>query len=371
MNVLVAVDKFKGTLTCFEANSIIKSAILKVNPKYKVSTFPMADGGDGFSKVLKHYLKTKTVSLNTVDPLHRKVKGYYEWDSEGKIAIIELAVASGIVLLKKQELDPLSTSTFGTGLLIKHAIKKGAKKIILGLGGSATNDGGMGIASALGFQFKDAMGNTLAPCGSALSKIKSINRPAKRIAVSILIACDVNNPLFGKNGAAYIYAPQKGANPEQIKVLDKGLMNLSKMIEKYTSRNIDKLPGAGAAGGVPALLNGYFNCTMMNGIDLVIKYSSINKFLKKTNLLVTGEGKIDNQSISGKVVGSLVEIANKNKIPVLLIAGMTEFPNKSPLNSHPIIQLVDAANDQVKAMKNAKKILFKKTQDFFLNPVKF
>lgn len=367
MNVLVAVDKFKGSLTCFEANSIIKSAILKVKPEYKVSTFPMADGGDGFSKVLKFYLKTKTVSLNTVDPLHRKIKGHYEWDNESKTAVIELAVASGIVLLKKQELDPLSTSTFGTGILINHAIKKGAKKIILGLGGSATNDGGMGIASALGFQFKDATGNTLAPCGSALSKIKTIERPAKRIAVSILIACDVNNPLFGKNGAAYIYAPQKGANPEQVKVLDKGLMNLSKMIEKDTSRNIGKLPGAGAAGGVPALLNGYFNCTMMNGIDLVIKYSNIKKLLNKTNLLVTGEGKIDNQSISGKVVGRLVEIANKNKIPVLLIAGKAELNKNSMLHKYPLIQLMDPGNDLVKTMKNAKKILLNKSEGYFLN----
>lgn len=224
----------------------------------------------------------------------------------------------------------------------------------------------MGIASALGFQFKDAMGNTLAPCGSALSKIKTIERPAKRIAVSVLIACDVNNPLFGKNGAAYIYAPQKGANPEQVKVLDKGLMNLSKMIEKQTSRNIGKLPGAGAAGGVPALLNGYFNCTMMNGIDLVIKYSNINKLLKKTNILITGEGKIDNQSISGKVVGRLVEIANKNKIPVLLIAGKAELYKNSMLNKYPIIQLMDPGNDLVKTMKNSKQILFKKTEGYFL-----
>ena len=365
MNVLVAVDKFKGSLTSFEANSIIKSAILNVKPKYKVSTFPMADGGDGFSKVLKFYLKTKTVSLNTVDPLHRKVKGYYEWDSEGKTAIIELAVASGIVLLNKQELDPLSTSTFGTGILINHAIKKGAKRIILGLGGSATNDGGMGIASALGFQFKDAKGNILTPCGSALSKVRTIERPSKTITVSILIACDVNNPLYGKNGAAYIYAPQKGANPEQVKVLDKGLMNLSKIIEKDTNKNIGKLPGAGAAGGVPAFLNGYFNCSMMNGIDLVIKYSNIKKFLKNTNLLITGEGKIDHQSLSGKVVGSLVEIANKNKVPVLLIAGTAELYKKSTLNKYPLIELMDPGNDLVKTMKNSKQILLNKTEGLF------
>jgi glycerate kinase len=369
MNVVVAVDKFKGSLTSFEASSVIKSAILNVKPKYKVSTFPMADGGDGFGKVLKFYLKTKTVKVKTVDPIYRKIQGYYEWEGKSKTAIIELAVASGIVLLKKQELNPLLTSTFGTGILINHAIKKGAKRIILGLGGSATNDGGMGIAAALGFQFKDEMGNTLAPCGSALSRVRTIEKPSKRIAVSISIACDVNNPLFGKNGAAYIYAPQKGANSEQVKVLDKGLMNLSKIIEKDTSKNISKIPGAGAAGGVPALLNGYFNCTMMNGIDLVIKYSNIKKQLKKTNLLITGEGKIDNQSISGKVVGSLVEISNKNMVPVLLIAGISEISKKSPLIKHPHIQLLDSDNNLFNAIKHAKKILFKKTKGHFLNLV--
>jgi glycerate kinase len=188
-----------------------------------------------------------------------------------------------------------------------------------------------------------------------------------RITVSFLIACDVNNPLFGKNGAAFIYAPQKGANLEQVRGLDKGLMNLSKIIEKDTNKKIGKLPGAGAAGGVPALLNGYFNCSMMNGIHLVMKYSEIRKQLIKADLLITGEGKIDNQSLSGKVVGSLVEMANKKNVPVLLIAGMSEISTKSPLINHPFIQLIDSDNDLFKAIMNAKKILFKKTKDHFLN----
>lgn len=367
MNVLIAVDKFKGSLTTFEASSIIKSAIHKVKPNYNVISFPMADGGDGFSKVLKYYLNTKTVSLNTVDPLHRKIKGHYEWDVESKTAIIELAVASGIVLLKKHELDPLSTSTFGTGLLIKHAIKKGAKKIILGLGGSATNDGGMGIACALGYKFKDASGNELKPCGASLNLIKTIQAPSTLFRVAITIACDVTNPLYGKNGAAYIYAPQKGANPQQVKVLDDGLRNLSKVLSKETGIKIATIPGVGAAGGVSAFLNSYQKVEMVNGIDLILKYSGIKKWIKKANLLITGEGKIDNQSLNGKVVGSLIKLAKEDKSKVLLVAGMSELKPRSILNKYEMIQLLSSNYSLKYTMTNAKSILHHKVASFFLN----
>lgn len=366
MNVLIAVDKFKGSLTTFEASSIIKSAILKVKPNYNVIAFPMADGGDGFSKVLKYYLKTKTVTLNTVDPLHRKIKGHYEWDGERKTAIIELAVASGIVLLKKHELDPLKTSTFGTGLLIKHAIKKGAKNIILGLGGSATNDGGMGIACALGYLFKDASGNELKPCGASLSLIKTIQAPSNPIKVAFTIACDVINPLYGKNGAAYVYAPQKGANAHQVKMLDDGLRNLAKVILKETGVKVATMPGVGAAGGVSAFLIAYQKVEMMNGIDLILKYSKINKSLKKSNLIITGEGKIDNQSLCGKVVGSIVKLAKAHKSKVLLVAGMSELLPGSILNKYEIIQLLSSKHSLKYTMTHAKSILYDKVVSHFI-----
>lgn len=366
MNVLIAVDKFKGSLTTFEASSIIKSAIHKVKPNYNIMTFPMADGGDGFSKVLKFYLKTKTVSLNTVDPLHRKIKGHYEWDWEHKTAIIELAVASGIVLIKKQELDPLSTSTFGTGLLMLHAIKRGAKKIILGLGGSATNDGGMGIACALGYIFRDASGNELKPCGANLNLIKTIQAPSSPFKVAITIACDVINPLYGKNGAAYIYAPQKGANSQQVKMLDDGLRNLSKVLFKETGVKVATKPGVGAAGGVSAFLISYQKVEMMNGIDLILKYSGIKKNLKNANLLITGEGKIDNQSLSGKVVGNLIKLTKEHKTKVLLVAGMSELTPGSILNKYEMVQLLSSKNSLKYTMTNAKSILHHKVASFFI-----
>ncbi len=365
MNVLIAVDKFKGSLTTFEASSIIKSAIHKVKPNFNVMTLPMADGGDGFSKVLKFYLKTKTVSINTVDPLHRKIRGHYEWDVESKTAIIELAVASGIVLLEKKELDPLSTSTFGTGLLIIHAIKKGAKKILLGLGGSATNDGGMGIACALGYIFRDALGKELRPCGASLNQITSIIPPSNRTNVAFTIACDVINPLYGKNGAAHIYAPQKGANPQQVKVLDEGLKNLSKVLLNETGLNVSSIPGVGAAGGVSAFFVSYQKVEMKNGIDLILKYSGIKKHIKKADLLITGEGKIDNQSLNGKVVGSLVEIAEAHKAKVLLVAGMVDLSKRAILKKYEFIQLMEQKIDLKTSMSKARQILFKKTAKYF------
>ena len=216
MKIIVAPDKFKGSLTSFEACRSISRGIKSANEKMVVSEFPMADGGDGFALVLKHYLKTDTINCDTVDPLGRKINASFQWHEKQKAAIIEMAVASGLVLLKEKERNPLFASSLGTGLLIKHAVDKGAKKIVLGLGGSATNDGGTGILSALGFQFADEKGDHLNASGENLLRIKKIIPPSVVAQVKFEIACDVHNVLYGPNGAAYIYAPQKGADDEQV-----------------------------------------------------------------------------------------------------------------------------------------------------------
>ena len=197
MKIIVAPDKFKGSLTSFEACRSISRGIKKTNNKIVVSEFPMADGGDGFSSVLNHYLKTDTINCHSVDPLGRKISASYQWNEMEKTAVIELAVASGLVLLEEKERNPMYTSSLGTGLLIKHAIDKGAKKIVLGLGGSATNDGGTGILSALGFQFADEKGDYLQASGENLLRIKKIIPPSFVPTVKFEIACDVQNVLFG------------------------------------------------------------------------------------------------------------------------------------------------------------------------------
>ncbi len=365
MNIVVAVDKFKGSLTSFDACTQIKTAIKSIYPRHNVAIFPMADGGDGFVEVIKYYQRTQTIRVNTVDPLNRKIKGNYQWDENKKTAYIELAVASGLVLLKTQERNPCITSSYGTGILMNHAIKKGAKKIVLGLGGSATNDGGLGIAAALGFTFFDKYQNELAPEGASMIHVRHIKKPSTIPKIKIEIACDVINPLYGKNGAAFVYGPQKGATPSQVIQLDKGLKALAKVILKETGNDISTLQGLGAAGGVSAMLSAYFNATMVKGIDLVIKNSDILKVLKKANLLITGEGKIDAQSTAGKVVGTLVNIAKTLNLPILLVAGTAEINLKSDLKNIPCITIKDKKTSTKRAMEQAAIILKAKVKAYF------
>ena len=366
MKVLIAIDKFKESLTSLEASKIIAKSIHSANPAIKTTILPIADGGDGFAEVLKYYLKTKTVNVKSFDPLFKPLIGRYEWDASSKTAIIEMAVCSGLALLHSKHRNPLYTSTFGTGKLVDHAIKKGAKKIILGLGGSATNDGGLGIASALGFKFYDKKGVELMPIGGALLNLHTIVAPKITSKVEFLIASDVKNPLYGKNGAAFVYAPQKGANEAMVIEMDKGLRNLAKQIKKTSNKDISKMEGMGAAGGITAMILPFFNTTIIPGIELIIQYSQFENQIKKADLLITGEGKIDKQSFQGKVVGTLLQIAKKYNKNILLITGKKGVDLPSKLNQIPTIEL--SSNVSVKySIKHAADILNKKVRLKFLN----
>ncbi|MBS1564377.1 MAG: glycerate kinase, partial [Bacteroidetes bacterium] len=257
MKVIIAPDKFKGSLSSFGVCEAIAAGIRQRWPDAEILFFPMADGGDGFAAVMKHYLHTSTIACSSADPLGRTIQVSYEWSAADRTAIIEMAAASGIVLLKPYERNPLRTSTYGTGLLMNDAMQRGAKKILLGLGGSATNDGGLGILAALGYEVKYTEGNDAvtaadgakvtadsaakniaaidAPNGESLQYVRSIVPPSSAGSFpSLLIACDVQNPLYGPQGAAYIYAPQKGANPAQVEELDRGLRNYAAVIQKQT-----------------------------------------------------------------------------------------------------------------------------------------
>jgi glycerate kinase len=263
MKIIVAPDKFKGSLSSMQACKAIEAGIHKVVSSAEVLLFPMADGGDGFDEVIQYYLQTQTVDCNTMDPLMRSLHATYQVNAVTKTAIIALSAASGLVLLKNEERNPLHTTTYGTGLMIKHAIEQGAEKIILGLGGSATNDAGMGILAAMGFRLLDNNGDALAPVGKNLSGIVRIIPPPELPYVSFQIACDVENVLFGNDGAAFVYASQKGASKDEIDILDKGLEHISKIIRQQTARQIAMIPGTGAAGGVAAGLMAYFDCEII------------------------------------------------------------------------------------------------------------
>ena len=358
MIVIVALDKFKGSLTTFEANEIVEKGIKEYFPSASVLCFPMADGGDGFSDVMRHYLQTKMVFVPTVNALQQPILSHYEWDNKNYIAIIEVAKASGMQQLAKQNRNPLYTNTYGTGLLIKHAINNGAKKIILGLGGSATNDGGIGILAALGYKFLDKDGNLLVPIGKHLRAIKQINQ-SKLYApnIEIELACDVDNILFGNQGAAYMYAGQKGASENDIKVLDEGLRNLSSVLSKYCGADFSATQGCGAAGGIPLGIQSFFNAKIVKGINLIINHSGILHYASKADLFITGEGKIDNQSLHGKVISSIANIANSNGKSCIAYCGINTVNESFQKQFNNIFAIKNDTISEQYSIDNASNLL--------------
>ena len=365
MKIIVAPDKFKGSLTSFEVCNAISEGINKSGQPIEIYEFPMADGGDGFAAVMKHYLNTNTVYCDTVDPLGRNIAVSYQWNEKDRIAIIEMAVASGLVLLKEQERNPLLTSTLGTGLLIKNAIEKGAAKIILGLGGSATNDAGMGILIALGFQFINEKGDHLPASGENLLMIKKIIAPSFIPAIKFEIACDVQNVLYGHQGAAYVYGPQKGADNRQVEFLDKGIKNFAAVIKAETGKDISAIPGTGAAGGIAAGLLAFFDVEMKKGIEMIIDASKIKEQLAGADLLITGEGKIDEQSGTGKVVGYMAALAKQYGIACIAICGELQLDETGikNLGLQHVMAIKDSSVSKEEAMENAGKLLVKKASE--------
>ncbi len=372
MKIIVAPDKFKGSLTSMQVCEAIKTGIHKVFPRADVLLFPMADGGDGFDEVLQYYLQTKTITCVTVDPLFRPINATYQLNTFSKTAIIALSSASGLVLLKDEECDPMNTTTFGSGLMIKHAIEQGAKKIILGLGGSATNDAGIGILEAFGFQMLDIKGNLISHAGGNLQTIHRIIPPAFIPPINFQIACDGENILFGKGGASFIYAKQKGASSDDIIYLNKGLEHIAEIISSQTGRSIGNVPGTGAAGGVAAGLMTFFDCEIISGTKLVLEASNISEKIMGANLIITGEGKLDSQSSNGKVIEHITKLGNQFQLPVIALCGITDVSQYEIQSSGltAAYQLVNDGISQKFAITNAEKLLIQHSRSilasFFL-----
>jgi len=325
MQVIIAPDKFKGSLTSeLVCDAITQGIVQAAKEKPEILHFPMADGGDGFNNVLRHYFQTRTVNAITVDPLGRTIETQYQLNKREKLAIVEMAAASGLVLLKDGERNPMSTSTLGTGTIISDAYRLGARKIILGLGGSATNDAGIGILAALGFIFLNEAGEELEPIGGNLLNIHMVKPPVQLMDISFVIAADVENPLFGPKGAAYVYGPQKGADNEMVEQLDLGLRHFASVIRRQFSKDISVFPGSGAAGGIAAGLSAFFDVEMKKGVELVLQSNDLETALKAADLIITGEGKIDDQSGSGKVVGTIASLATKYNKPCIAFCGVLD-----------------------------------------------
>lgn len=335
MNVLIAPDSFKGSVTAKEAATSMKRGIYQVNPKTNVELVPMADGGEGTMISLVEATSGTIFNVEVQDPLGRNIIGEYGVMGDGKTAIIELASASGLQNISNEEQNPYITSTYGTGQLIYHALEQGFNKFVICLGGSSTNDGGAGILKALGFKFLDHNGNCLSEGGLALQQLKKIDTSDVKSVVrnaTFQIACDVTNPLLGKNGASSIYGPQKGATAEMVDELDKSLMVFAEYVKQQKGNDLQSIPGAGAAGGTAFGLLAFLNAELKPGIDIVIEHTKFESYFtnQSVDLLLTGEGKIDAQTNSGKVVSGLAEMANRYNIPTVAIAGAIE-ENINPL----------------------------------------
>lgn len=332
MKILLAPDKFRGSLEAPQVCEAMTEGIRMVSPEIEVVSLPMADGGEGTLDLLLWYSGGKKQTAQVQDPLGRLIDAEYGLSADGKTAFIEMATASGLRLLKTEERNPLKTSTFGTGELIKLVLEAGVENIILGIGGSATTDAGIGMAAALGWQFLDENGQTSPPIGENLVKIKAIKPPSSTIypqrrlhsSLNIKVACDVTNPLFGENGAAYVYGPQKGADKQAVEQLDDGLMNIANIFERDFGKNYAQIAGTGAAGGLGFGTMAFLNAELKEGVKLLMDFCDFDKTLKDVNLIITGEGKIDNQTLQGKLIKGITDRANNANIPIAAICGMLD-----------------------------------------------
>jgi glycerate 2-kinase len=324
MRFLLAPDKYKGSLTGREFCDAVAEGIAMAMPSATFVKLPLADGGDGTLAVVEQYLQAEKISLTVHGPFFQSVQAHYLYSAKKRLAYVEMAEASGHRLVPPDALNCMETTSLGTGELLLDAIQKGAREIVLGVGGSATTDGGLGIAAALGYVFLDKEGNPLSPIGHNMVKVERIVMPQDRRewdGVRIKLACDVTNPFYGKQGAAHVYGPQKGASPEDVLQLDKGLKNLARCFEDTFNIHVQKIKGAGAAGGIGGGAVAMLNAEIVTGIALIMELAQFEKALEEVDWVVTGEGLLDEQTFSGKTMAGVVSAARKRAIPVAALCG--------------------------------------------------
>ena len=324
MHILIAPNAFKNSLNAADAADAIKKGLLQSKLECVCTCFPVADGGDGTAALLIEKLNGTIIQTSVHDPLQRKINASFGLIDNGATAIIELADASGLRLLEPSEYDPLHASTFGTGELIMHALDKGAKKIIIGIGGSATVDGGTGILEALGIRFLDPQKQVLHGLPETLIDLAFIdlsNIDKRIFDIELIILCDVENTLLGEQGAANVFGPQKGASAEDVKKLEAALTKFRDITFQQTGKDMAVIKHGGAAGGVAAGLSAFLNAKLVNGIDYFLEVTSFDEALQKADLVITGEGSIDEQTLRGKGPFGVARKAKQKDIPVIGLAG--------------------------------------------------
>ena len=321
---VLAIDSFKGCLTSAEAEAAAAEGVHAALPECEVIRIPVADGGEGMLDVLIAATHGKSISVQAHGPLMELREARYGISGDGQTAFIEMAAISGLPLVAPEKRNPMQTTTFGTGELIRDALQRGCRHFIIGLGGSATNDAGLGMLRALGFRFPDKTGNVSGYGGQMMGKVDSIDTSSVHPLLSgctFTAACDVRNPFYGTNGAAYVFAPQKGADAAMIEALDAGMRHLAAVIFRTTGKDISSCPGAGAAGGMGGSLSAFLNAELKPGIQLLLEMQNFAEQIKDADLIITGEGKSDRQTVMGKVPYGILTEARKQHIPVVLIAG--------------------------------------------------
>lgn len=377
MKIVVAPDSFKGSLTAVEVSDAIGQGVREIFPEAEIVKIPMADGGDGTVQCLVNATGGEILREKVTDPLGDEVWASYGTLGDKKTAVIEMAEASGLTLVPENRRNPLITTTYGTGQLIKAGLDRGCRKMIIGIGGSATNDGGAGMVQALGVKLLDKDGEDVGFGGGELKKVFRIDTKYLDNRLSetkVLIASDVSNPLCGPKGAARVYGPQKGATLEMIKKLDESLAYFAEIIKRDLNKDIKDIPGAGAAGGLGAGLMAFLDAELRPGIEIIIEIVKLEQAIKNADLVITGEGKIDSQTIYGKAPIGVAKIAKKYNIPVIAVAAIigddADIVHKYGINtlikiSEPPMGLAEPKSKKVWLIKRSIKQFFERKVEAF------
>jgi glycerate kinase len=324
MNIVIAPAPFKGSLSSVAAADAIEQGVRAVMPEAETVRLPLADGGEGTVEALVSATRGRLVQAKVLGPLREPVEAMFGVLGDDVTGVIEMAAAAGLDLIPPDKRNPLITTTFGVGQLIRAALEAGCRRLIIGIGGSATNDGGAGMAQALGARLTDAQAREIGPGGQALrdlAKIDISNLDPRIALTEVFVACDVNNPLVGPQGAAAVYGPQKGATAEMVAILDDALSHYADVIVRDLGREVRDLPGAGAAGGLGAGLIAFLDARPRMGIALVMEALNFEQYIEAADVLITGEGRIDEQTFFGKVIQGVCRLAKRHGVPVIVLAG--------------------------------------------------
>lgn len=367
MKIIIAPQSFKGSLTAKEATKIISDCARNIFPESDLIGIPIADGGDGTLETIIDATNGKLMNSQVKGPDNSVVQaswGLFNSEKNEKTGIIEMARASGLAMIDPKNLDPFNSSSFGTGELILDAVKNGAKKIILGIGGSATNDCGIGVAKAVGIKFLDSKNNEVGNNVSNFSNIKKINLDkfnSQLNDIKFEVACDVTNKLCGKEGASYIYGPQKGASAEDVKILDNNLLHIGNLIEKDLGVNVLDIKGGGAAGGLGAGMVAFFGAKLRPGVDIIFDTLSVEEKIKDADLIITGEGQFDISSTYNKAPAAIAKLGKKYNIPTIGISGsfgegFDKLDEFGILSKSTLINKISSLDDNIKDAGNLLKI---------------